>query len=308
MDLKQLRTFRAVAELGSLSKASDRLRIAQPALSRQIKLLEHELRTELFLRNGRGMMLTNTGQMLLDRTADLVRQFEQARDDIQSAGSAPAGRVVLGLVPTVSTVLSVRLARRVLEMLPGISLCIVESYGGHLIEWLHRGTIDLAIIYGPAVDVHVSAVPLGHDTVVAIGPPGSGLNERGEVDMEWLVEQKFVLPSQSHGLRALIERAAARKNAVLNVRMEADSYRVLTSLVEDGIGYTLLPPSSVRQELMSGRLESAAIVRPTIKRELILASPTGRPLSIASSAIVTTLFSETKLLSREGVWDVTLSK
>src|SRR3982074_1030418 len=112
MDLKQLRTFRAVAELGSLSKAADRLRAAQPALSRHIKLLEHELRVELFIRNGRGMLLTNAGRMLLDRTTGLVRQIEQVRDDIQSASGSPSGRVILGPVPTVSAVLSGRFARR----------------------------------------------------------------------------------------------------------------------------------------------------------------------------------------------------
>ena len=82
MELRQLRTFRAVSELGSLSKASDRLRIAQPALSRQIKLLEHELRTQLFVRTGRGMTLTVAGQMLFDRTAGLLRQLEQVKDDL----------------------------------------------------------------------------------------------------------------------------------------------------------------------------------------------------------------------------------
>lgn len=149
MDFRQLRTFACVAELGSLSKASDTLRVAQPALSRQIKLLEHELRTELFTRNGRGMVLTDAGRLLLARTSGIVRQIDQIRDDIQSAGGAPSGRVVLGLVPTVSCVLSARLARRTVERYPGISLCIVESYSGHLIEWLHRGEMDLAVIYGP---------------------------------------------------------------------------------------------------------------------------------------------------------------
>jgi LysR family nitrogen assimilation transcriptional regulator len=120
MDLRQLRTFRSVAELGSLSKASDRLRVAQPALSRQIKLLEHELRVELFTRNGRGMVLTSAGQLLLDRTTGLVRQIEQVRDDLQSAGGRPSGRVVLGLVPTVSCVLSARFGRRVIETLPDL--------------------------------------------------------------------------------------------------------------------------------------------------------------------------------------------
>jgi LysR family transcriptional regulator, nitrogen assimilation regulatory protein len=113
MDLKQLLTFRAVAELGSLSKAADRLRVAQPALSRHIKLLEHELRAELFIRNGHGRLLTNAGGMLLDRTMGLVRQIEQVRDDIQSVIGSPSGRVILGLVPTVSAVLSGRFARRV---------------------------------------------------------------------------------------------------------------------------------------------------------------------------------------------------
>ena len=89
-----------MAELGSLSKASDTLRVAQPALSRQIKLLEHELRTELFTRNGRGMVLTDAGRLLLARTSGIVRQIDQIRDDIQSAQGPPSGRVVLGLVPT----------------------------------------------------------------------------------------------------------------------------------------------------------------------------------------------------------------
>ena len=106
-----------MAELGSLSKASDTLRVAQPALSRQIKLLEHELRAELFTRNGRGMVLTDAGRLLLARTAGIVRQIDQIRDDIQSAGGPPSGRVVLGLVPTVSCVISARLARRTVDKL-----------------------------------------------------------------------------------------------------------------------------------------------------------------------------------------------
>src|ERR1700747_3179676 len=154
MDFRQLKTFACVAELGSLSKASDTLRVAQPALSRQIKLLEHELRTELFTRHGRGIAVTDAGRLLLARTGGIVRQIDQIRDDIQSAGGAPSGRVVLGLVPTVSCVLSARLARRTVETYPGISLCIVESYSGHLIEWLHRGEMDLAVIYGPPAALH----------------------------------------------------------------------------------------------------------------------------------------------------------
>lgn len=303
MDFKQLTTFHAVAELGSLSKAADRLRIAQPALSRQIQLLEHDLRAELFARNGRGMALTGSGRMLLERTAHLVRQFEQVRDDIRSASGVPCGPVVLGLVPTVSTVLSARLAARILTEFPEISLRIVESYGGHHVEWLHKGEMDLAVIYGPATDLHLAVEPIGRDSVVVVGPPGSGLQERGAVELEWVMQQQLVLPSVSHGLRALLERVAMRKNLSLNVLLEADSYRVLTQLVEAGFGYTILPPSSVREELAEGRVESAAIT-PAVQRELILASPTGQPRTVASATVADSLLSEIRLLVEERLWDI----
>ena len=307
MDFRQIRTFRSVAELGSLSKAADKLRIAQPALSRQIKLLEHELRTELFTRSGRGMVLTEAGRILLSRTAGIVRQIDQIRDDIQSAAGAPSGRVVLGLVPTVSCVLSTRLAQRTVETYPGISLCIVESYSGHLIEWLHRGEMDLAIIYGPSADLHLHLQSLGRDQIVAVGPRGSGLARKKEVAMDWLLRQKLVLPSHSHGLRALIERSAAKKKLQLDVQLEADSFRVLTSLVEAGLGYTLLPPSSVRGEIRERRLETATISGQAPMRELLIASPLDHPDSTATTVITALLRSETADCRDEGLWDIKLA-
>jgi LysR family nitrogen assimilation transcriptional regulator len=307
MDLRQLRTFSCVAELGSLSKASDTLRVAQPALSRQIKLLEHELRAELFTRNGRGMVLTDAGRVLLARTAGIVRQIDQVRDEIQSAGGPPSGRVVLGLVPTVSCVISARLARRTVDRYPGISLCIVESYSGHLMEWLHRGEMDLALIYGPSSDLHLTVQSLGRDTIVAVGPRGSGLSQKKQVDIGWLLRQRLVLPSHSHGLRALIEHAAAKKKLKLDVKLEADSFRVLTSLVEEGLGYTLLPPSSVRNEVASGRLETAAIAKPAPMRELTLASPIDHPGSTAIALVTELLRDELTACREEGLWDIKLA-
>ncbi len=307
MDLRQLRTFSCVAELGSLSKASDTLRVAQPALSRQIKLLEHELRAELFTRNGRGMVLTDAGRLLLARTAGIVRQIDQVRDEIQSAGGPPSGRVVLGLVPTVSCVISARLARRTVDRYPGISLCIVESYSGHLMEWLHRGEMDLALIYGPSSDLHLTVQSLGRDPIVAVGPRGSGLAQKKQVDIGWLLKQRLVLPSHSHGLRALIEQAAAKKKLKLDVKLEADSFRVLTSLVEEGLGYTLLPPSSVRNEVADGRLEAAAIAKPAPMRELTLASPIDHPGSTAITLVSELLRDELIACREEGLWDIRLA-
>jgi len=304
MDIRQLRTFRTVAELGSLSKAADRLRIAQPGLSRQIKLLEQELRVQLFVRNGRGMLLTAAGRMLLDRTQGLVRQIEQMRDDIQSAGGKPSGSVVLGLVPTVSAVLSGRLAARILAGFPDISLRIVESYGGHLVEWLHRGEMDLAITYGPAIDLHLTAQSIGYEEIAVVGPPGSGLRARKQVDLDWLLKQKLILPSMAHGLRALLEKAVVRRRMTLKALIEVDSYRAQISLMEEGIGYTLLPASAIRAELAAKRLEMAVLVNPTISRELVLGSPVATPPTIATTAVSTVIMSEIEQMSGQGRWKI----
>ena len=306
MDFRQLRTFSCVAELGSLSKASDTLRVAQPALSRQIKLLEHELRTELFTRNGRGMVLTEAGRLLLARTSGIVREIDRIRDDIQSAQGPPTGQVVLGLVPTVSCVLSARFARRCVEAYPGISLRIVESYSGHLVEWLHRGEMDLAILYGRSADLHLTVQSLGRDHIVAVGPRGCGLSRKKSVDIGWLLRQRLVLPSHSHGLRALIEHAAAQRKIKLNVQLEADSFRVLTSLVAEGLGFALLPPSSVHEEVAAGQLETAAVSKP-MTRELIFASPIDRPASTASLAVTALLRDEVAACRKDGLWDIKLS-
>jgi DNA-binding transcriptional LysR family regulator len=253
------------------------------------------------------MVLTDAGRLLLARTAGIVRQLDQVRDEIQSAGGPPSGRVVLGLVPTVSCVISARLARRTVDKYPGISLCIVESYSGHLTEWLHRGEMDLALIYGPSSDLHLAVQSLGRDPIVAVGPRGSGLSRKKQVDIGWLLKQRLVLPSHSHGLRALIEQAAAKKKLKLDVKLEADSFRVLTSLVEEGLGYTLLPPSSVRSEVASGRLETAAISKPSPMRELTLASPIDHPGSTAIALVSELLRDELIACREEGLWDIKLA-
>ena len=122
--------------------------------------------------------------------------------------------------------------------------------------------------------------------------------------INWLLRQKLVLPSHSHGLRTLIEHAAARKKVKLDVQIEADSFRVLTSLVEEGLGYALLPPSSVRAEIADGRLEIAAISKPAPMRELTIASPIEHPGSTAITLVTGLLRQEVSACRDEGLWDI----
>ncbi|MGO4147591.1 LysR family transcriptional regulator [Paenarthrobacter sp. YAF11_1] len=285
MDLKELETFRAVAELGSLTKASGRLHTAQPALSRQIKLLEAELRTSLFVRDGRGMRLTPAGEMLFERTRGLQRDVDRLRDDMRSFSGSPSGRVHLGLVPTVSAQVAGTVARRVLTELPGVSLVMSESYTGHLIDWLHRGQLDLSVLYGPSGSLPMPTESFGNEELVAITARGGHLANLEEIELTALLSKPLALPSPSHGLRRIIADAAERANAPMNVVIEADSFRLLLEIAAQGLGITVLPISAARSEVEAGILELTRIIHPTLHREVVMAWPGNETPSIAATAV-----------------------
>ena len=301
MDLKQLRTFREVAEAGSLSRAADRLHLAQPALSRQIRLLEAEVGVPLFARHGRGMQLTEAGSALLERIDGPVRQLEGAVAEVRSLAGAVSGQVALGMMPTISSVLAGPLARRVARDHAGISLRIVEGYTGHLIEWVQRGVTDATLLYGPAPALHLRVTPLLIEEMVLVGAAGGGIGPQ-PVPFVDLAGQRLVLPSRQHGLRRIVEAAAGRAGIALNVAFEADSFGVLKELVESGLGQAVLPRSAIRVEEAAGRLRVAPLVRPVPRREVVLALPPDRVPSRAVTVVLGLLEQEVALRAAAGDW------
>lgn len=308
MDLRQLRTFREIAEAGSLSRAADRLRIAQPALSRQIRLLEDEAGLALFARHGRGMALTEAGQELLARVAGPMRQLEGAIAEVRSLSGAVAGQVALGMMPTVAAVLAGPLSRRVAQRYPDISLRVVEGYTGHLIEWVQRGATDATLLYGRATDFHLPVRDLFVEGLVLVGPPGSGLSPDTPVTLAAAAHYPLVLPSRPHGLRAIVDAAAGRARITLNLRHEADSYLVLKDLVECGLGFAILPRSAIRREEAEGRMLVAPLVRPAIRRHVVLALPPDRAPGRATEAVLALLAEEIAARAKAGDWQPSMPR
>ena len=130
MEIKQLRTFMHVATLGKLSLASDRLGTAQPALSRQIRMLEEELGVRLFDRNGRGMIPTDAGELLLAKVGFLVRYMEEVRSEIQSFAGTVRGHVVVGMPEGLAEVIAAKLIDNFVTRYPETSVHFITSKGG----------------------------------------------------------------------------------------------------------------------------------------------------------------------------------
>lgn len=302
MDVPQLRTLIHVAELGSLSKAADRLRIAQPALSRQIRLLEAELGARLFDRHGRGMVLTGQGRDVLRHALRVMAELEEIRAVVSDDDAPLRGHVSIGMPPTASDILSEPLVSAFGAAHPEATLRIVSAYTGHLLDWLHRGEIDAAILYDPRSARSLRVRPLLEEELFLIGQPGPEFSPGRPVGFAALAGLRLLLPSAGHGLRDLMDRYARECGIGLDIKVEADSYSTLKSLVAHGHGVTVLPLSPIHEELRAGRLVAAPLTDPTPVRRLVMAYPADHPLPrlarFAGQAIAATV---ADLVAR-GIW------
>lgn len=302
MDLKQLRTFVHVADLGSLSKAADRLHVAQPALGRQIKLLEDDLGVRLFTRHGRGMVATVAGKILAERATAILRLVEDMRDEVAAEPASVSGTVSLGVPPTVGEVLTGPLVETFVKRHSAVTVRIVPAFSGYLLDLLQRGEIDVAVVYegGGAREVHTE--PLIEENLFLIGSRTAKLDLRRPVRFSGITGYPMILPGLRQGLRRLIEAEARKIGSVLQCAIEAESLQTLKDLVARGLGYTILPLAVVRAEIEAGILRAAPIGQPALVRKLVLARSLARPASNATRIFAESLKTETARLVEEGAW------
>ncbi|HUH48585.1 MAG TPA: LysR family transcriptional regulator, partial [Mycoplana sp.] len=147
MDLRKLRYFLVVAETNSISRASSKLGIAQPTLSRQMQLLEQELKCLLFYRDGRGVQLTVAGKKLCAVLKPMIGDLDQVCAEILEESGAPSGIVRFGIPPSIGSTIAAPLALRFQVECPDVRLQVVEGFSGNLLEWIEDGAIDLGILY-----------------------------------------------------------------------------------------------------------------------------------------------------------------
>ncbi|MEI8324895.1 MAG: LysR family transcriptional regulator, partial [Betaproteobacteria bacterium] len=160
MNLKQLEYFVRVAELGSFSKAALILNIAQPALSRQVRLLETDLHVTLLTRNGRGVVLTEMGQRLFDHSVGILQLVAHVTEEIEGARNVPCGRIVVGLPPSMGRRLTLPLVQSFRRSFPKARLAIVEGLSTHLTEWIASGRVDLGLIHNPEPNPAIEVTPV----------------------------------------------------------------------------------------------------------------------------------------------------
>lgn len=302
MDIAQLKTLIHVAELGSLSKAADRLRIAQPALSRQVRLLERELGAALFERHGRGMVITTTGRQVLDHATRIMTELEAIRSSASEERASLKGIVTIGTTPTVSEIITVPLVSQVRQAHPQLAIRLASAFTGHLLDWLQRGELELAVSYNPEPQHTLRIVPIMMENLLLVSAGGKGLSLNRAVPFSHLANEELVLPSPRHGLRSIMEECARQAGVTLHGSVEADSFGAMINLVRNGFGSTALPLAPIYSLVDSGVLCAAPLVDPAPTRKLVIAYPADRPVSPAAKFVGATFTSIATDLVKRNVW------
>jgi LysR family transcriptional regulator, nitrogen assimilation regulatory protein len=258
MNLKQLEYFVQVAELGSFSKAALALDIAQPALSRQVRGLETELSQQLFLRNGRGVTLTEAGKRLFDHSVAVMQLLAHAREDLGASRDEPVGRVTIGLPPSMGRQLTVPLIDRFKKQLPAARLAIVEGLSTHIVEWVTTGRIDLGLVYNPEAQPGLEIAPLLHEPLGLVSHAANKPKRKWAalppLPMKELPRYPLIVPERVHAMRRLLETQAGLAGIKLDIAWEVSSVPSIIDLVCAGYGHAVLTPSGVAASARAGAI------------------------------------------------------
>ena len=261
MDFKQIRTFVQVAELGSFTRAAAVLQIAQPALSRQVRALEVDLRQTLFARNGRGVMLTEAGTRLLAHGRGILQQVERARQDLADPSGAVAGLLSIGLPPSLSRTLTVPLVGAFRARFPRATLTMVEGLSNYTLEWLEQGRIDCAVVYNATPSAAVDLQPVVDEQLFLVSSrsPGRRVALR-PATLADVAAHELVIPSRPHAIRMRLETVLAQAGLKPRVDLEIESVPAILDLVHSQRLHAVLSRSAL---LASGH-EADFMARPIV--------------------------------------------
>ena len=300
MNSKQLLYFLRIAELGSYRKASEALRIAQPALTRQIKNLEAQLGVELLNRHSDGVTPTSAGVLLVERARFILSQTEQAWADVVAEGTVPRGTVTFGAPASIAELLFPRLSRAYLSRYPDVKLRFYEGVG-RLYDWLMNNEIDLAILPNSRLTEKrdLRLIRFAGEAVYLVGRPGE-LDHRNVCTVEDILHRPLILTAPPSTVRSWLDGIVGGLGRELRIVAETESLHIQKSLVRAGLGYALLPHSAVWGAFQEGAISICPVESWSLAR--VLAWRTDRPVTPAVQRMIELTEQEIAALADEGIF------
>lgn len=252
-----------------MGRAAKVLGVAQPALSRQMRLLEESLGVPLFMRTPRGVNLTEEGEQLCDSITRPINEIERALLQVGAASAPIEGTVVLGLTGTVQPLLAIPLLNKMREAFPKVTFHISEGPSRRLSESLLRGDVDMALVHGPLFDERLFGWDVLVENLVLIGGAESGLSAFKPICFGDLGKYPLIVPGYQETIPVLLEKTSLIKNSNLTIVVESNSIGLSKEYVAQGGVFTIMPYSACAREIAAGSLKYAPIVEPALPLTLM---------------------------------------
>ncbi|ADU67725.1 MAG: nitrogen assimilation transcriptional regulator NAC [Pantoea sp.] len=298
MNLRRLKYFVKIVDVGSLTQAADILHIAQPALSQQLATLEGEVNQQLLIRTKRGVTPTEAGKTLYSHAQSILRQCEQAQSAIDRVGASLSGSVSVGLAPgTAAQNLALPLMMEVQQQHPGIVLYFNENFGTTLSELIMNGRMDMAVIYDHRNIHGLRFMPLMKEDLCFVCP-FSLAKPMKEIRLAEVAQYDLFLPRIYNIMRKVLDDAFVQNNLQYRVKCEIESQTTLNAALTAGLGATIMPESAARAMLKTSDSWMAKIVEPDVQASLSFCMSDHLPLSQPAEAVKSILLS---LMSRRNV-------
>ncbi|MGF4914401.1 nitrogen assimilation transcriptional regulator NAC [Klebsiella pneumoniae] len=300
MNLRRLKYFVKIVDIGSLTQAAEVLHIAQPALSQQVATLEGEMDQQLLIRTKRGVTPTEAGKILYTHARTILRQCEQAQLAVNNVGQTLRGQVSIGLAPgTAASAITMPLLQTVRNELPEVMVYLQESSGTALNDKLLAGQLDMAVLYERSPVAGIVSQPLLKEDLYLVGTrdcPGQS------VDLTAVAEMNLFLPRDYSAVRAQVTEAFTLRRLSAKIIGEIESITTLTAAIASGMGATVLPESAARSLCGAANGWMARISTPSMSLSLSLnmsARGSLSPQAQAVKEILLSLVSRPSLENRE---------
>ena len=285
ISLRQLHYLVAVVDAGSFSAAAVQTHVAQPALSRQIALLEAQVGLQLLIRSRKGVALTDGGVRLYNLARSTLERLGSVQTELRASEKQPAGIVNIALPPSVASMLVPKVVRELEARYPEIVLRVEDGLSLENARSLEAALIDFGIV--PTADelVDVDYEPLIRESLLLVEKRNSSSRVAPTVTFNQVTKLKLILPPRTFHTRRIIDDVLFRTRLSLNVAYEQRSVTTIMSLVRDGLGATITTSPAVEQFWPPGTVTVRRIVKPEITRTISLARPSRRALSFAAQAV-----------------------
>lgn len=274
IDLKQLRYFIHVAELGSFTQAANYLDVAQPILSRQIRRLETTLGKSLLIRTGRGVTLNDSGKILLQYSRQIMALMEQVNDELIQGSLA--GSISIGIPPTLSRILSVPLTKLFRQTLPDAKLIITEAMTSSIEDRIAGGQLNMGLLYNSNRSQDLDLEVLASENLYLIAPKTFQFPQTDALSLNDIKDIPLILPSYPNTFRKLIELEMTKASLKPNVILEMNSINTIIELIVEGLGCGILSQKIISTLSQDDQTKVQAIKLPCLESKIYLASSNKR--------------------------------